>query len=70
MAKVQVVNYYKEGFTSAYGLRFENGMILKTVGNDMLWGGKEKREQTKTNFNEIVSILENNGFEIDGKMRE
>ena len=64
MSEIRLATFEQEGFVSGYGLMFENGMILKTQGQDMVWGGKEKSDKAKANFWEVVELLKQHGFEV------
>ena len=54
--------FEKEGFVSAYLIKFENGLILRS--EDVLWAGKDKTEDIKQKFMEVVNNLKELGINI------
>ncbi len=62
--KVELGRSVVEGFTKAYLLRFENGLMLRST--DILWSGKKGAEEIKTQLLEVVKALEKAGFKVSG----
>lgn len=67
MPTIKIAVFTKEGFTSGYGLVFDNGAILKTHGVNFLWAGQEAREKATADFWGIVDQLKAQGFKIEGE---
>lgn len=61
--KAKVVTLRTEGFPSAYCLQFEIGLPL--YSDNLLWGGKEKRDRIRAKFLELVEYMIFCGFDID-----
>lgn len=55
----------KEGFISAYLLRFPNGLTFRTCG-DAAWMTSKEIETQKQQFKEAVDMLEKAGITIQG----
>lgn len=55
--KAEIVTFTQEGFTAARGIKFENWLILRSP--NVLWLGKEGREEAERQFNEVVEAIKN-----------
>ena len=63
---IKVVLNIREGFIQAYGLKFDNGVVLRTTDN-LHFLGKTVREKTLKDFVEILDSLEATGYNVEGK---
>ena len=54
----------KEGFTFAIALSFENGLELRTT-KDLIWGGKQQKQEVVRQVKELLTHLQSNGFTIE-----
>ncbi len=53
--KAQVVTFEQEGFAAAYGIKFENGLVLR--GPNLLWCGKTGREEITKQFADVINAI-------------
>lgn len=54
--KAEIVTFTQEGFTAARGIKFENGLILRSP--NVLWLGKDGREEAEKQFNEVIAAIQ------------
>jgi len=63
--KAEIGTAEQESFISAYLLRFDNGLILRT--KDCLWLSGSEKTKIKEQFAEVVRKLQQAGVEIIGQ---
>ncbi len=62
--KVKVGVYLADGIVTGLGLRFENGLILRTPDR-MTFLPKADKDALRQQLDEVIKELESAGFEID-----
>ncbi len=61
--KFAVHTITKDTLLTNYVVEFDNGLALTIHGRDLCWRGKEGREKTIKQFEEVIQMLEKLGLE-------
>jgi len=65
--KIEIDTTEQDGFVLYVLFRLENGLVLKSHHMSLPFVGKAKREEISKQINELITVLEDKGFEVTNK---